>query len=230
MPISDLGIELHAGETAATRVTLTRAAVVQGAAVELIALAQASAGRVRVHRDAGGSPGETLGEGSFAPLPSGVRRVVRVDFDHPEVVGAGPVWVAAQCVDGALLWLTNTPSDATAGNRVLRRAAGNVVWAAVSAASDRGAAAALTTTSGPDGPAGPPVFHGVRLYLGNARLHGISPVAGSSGDKERHFDIVEAIRPIVQSGAGSSVGITLSLASSERGRVTVYPPEFEFDP
>ena len=113
---------------------------------------------------------------------------------------------------------------------MLRRTAGNVVWAAVSAASDRGAAASLTTISGPDGPASPPVFHGVRLYFGNARLRGVSPVAGSSGDKEIRFNIVEAIRPIVQSGTGSSVAIALSLASSERGRVTVYPPEFEFDP
>jgi hypothetical protein len=231
-PASDLGVELHVGETAATRMTLQQAALVQGATVELVALADVGAGRVRLHRDADGSPGETLGERPFAPLPAGIRRVVRVDFDRPSVVGEGRAWVAVQCDDGALLWLTNNPSPATAGSRVLRRAAGEIVWAAVGAASDRGAAASLTTASeaGADAAVGPPAFHGVRLYLENKRLRGAAPAPGSPGDKETRFNIVGAVQQIVQSGAGSSVPVTLSLMSNERGRVTVYPPEFEFDP
>lgn len=231
-PASDLGVELHAGETAATRMTLLQAALVQGASVELVALTDAGAGRVRLLRDADGSPGETLGERPFAPLPAGIRRVVRIDFERPSVVGAGPVWVAVQCDDGALLWLTSNPGPATAGSRVLRRAPGEVAWTAVGAASDRGAAASLTVASeaGADAAPGPPAFHGVRLYFENTRLHGSAAAPGSRGDKETRFNIVDAVQQIVQSGAGGSVPVTLSLMSNEPGRVTVYPPEFEFDP
>jgi hypothetical protein len=229
LPASDLGVELHVGETAATQTTLTQAAVIAGATVELVALADTSAGRVRLHRDADGSPGDILGEQPFAPLLAGIRRIVRVDFENPTVLGAGPVWVAAQCDDGTLLWLTNTPGETTKGKRVLRRSAKDLEWVAVSAASDRGAAASLTT-SGPDAPAGSPAFAGVRLFLGSTRLRGAMPAAGSAGERETRFDITAAVRPIVQSGTGSSVAVGLSLASSERGRVTVYPPEIEFDP
>ena len=226
---SDLGVELHPGETAATRMTMAQAAVIAGATVELVALAETSAGRVRLHRDADGSPGEILGERPFPALPAGIRRIVRADFDSPSVLGAGPVWVATQCDDGALLWLTNTPGETTNGNRMVRRSAKEPEWVALSAASDRGAAASLTTPE-PDAPAGSPAFGGVRLFLGSARLRGASPAAGSPGDRETHFDITAAVQPTIQSGTGSSVAVTLSLVSSERGRVTVYPPEIEFDP
>jgi hypothetical protein len=231
---SDLGVELRAGESAAARVMLAQAALVQGATIELVALSEASTGRVRLHQDAAGQPGEVLGEASFAAMSAGTRRVVRVDFDHASVVSAGPVWAAAQCDNGALLWLTNVPSDATAGSSVLRRAAGDVVWTAVSAASDRGAVASFVTASGADGSdllAGHPAFHGVRLYLGGVRLRGRLPVAGSAGDKETRFSVAPAVQPLAQSGtAGTLAAVSLSLVSSEPGRVTVYPPEFEFEP
>jgi len=231
--VSDLGVELSAGESAATRIMLGRAVLIQGATLDLVAVAEASAGHVRLHQDAAGKPGEALGEASFAALPAGVRRVVRVDFDPASVVSAGPVWVVAQCDSGALLWLTNEPNDATAASQVLRRAAGDVVWTAVDAASDRGAAASLVTASGADDPgaASLPAFHGVRLQLGGMRLRGLSPTAGSAGDKETRFGIAAAIQPLLQSGsAGALATVSLSLIASEPGRVTVYPPEFEFDP
>jgi len=231
---SDLGVELRSGESVATRVILAQAALIQGTTVELVALAEASAGRVRLQKDAGGQPGEALGEGTLAPAPTGARRVARVDFDRASVVGAGPVWVAVQCDSGTLLWLTALPGDATAGNQVLRRAAGDVVWTAVAAASNRGALVSLVTASSSDDPgamAGHPAFHGVRLHLGGVRLRGVLPLAGSAGDKETRFSIAAAIAPMLQSGTvGPLVPVSLSLVSSEPGRVTVYPPEFEFDP
>jgi len=159
--------------------------------------------------------------------------VVRVDFDPASVMSAGPVWVVAQCDSGALLWLTNEPNEVTAGSQVLRRAAGDVVWIAVGVASDRGAAASLVTASEADdsGVPGLPAFHGVRLQLGGMRLHSLSPTAGSAGDKETRFGIAGAIQSLLQSGsAGALARVSLSLVSSEPGRVTVYPPEFEFDP
>lgn len=230
---SDLGVELRPGESAATRMMLAQAALVQGATVELVALADASAGRVRLQQDADGKPGETLSEGSLAAVPAGARRVARVDFDRASVVSAGPVWVTLQCESGALLWLTAVPGDATAGSQMRRRAAGDVVWTAVGAASDRGAMASFVTASDTDDSAGAnnQAFHGVRLRLGGVRLRGARPLAGAAGDKETRFSIAAAIAPVLQPGtAGALVPVSLSLVSSEPARVTVYPPEFEFDP
>lgn len=231
---SDLGVELRAGESAAARVMLAQAALIQGATVELVALAEASAGRVRLQQDDGGKPGEALGEGPLAPVPAGARRVARGDFDRASVVGAGPVWVIVQCDNGTLLWLTAVPGEATAGSQVLRRAAGDVVWTAVGAASDRGALVSFVTASGADGSgaiAGHTAFHGVQVHLGGVRLRGALPQAGSAGEKETRFSIAAAIAPMLQSAsAGMLVPVSLSLVSSEPGRVTVYPPEFEFDP
>ena len=63
---SDLGVGVAAGESAATRMKLAQAALVQGATVDLVAVVDASAGRVRVHRNEGGQPGEALCEGTLA--------------------------------------------------------------------------------------------------------------------------------------------------------------------
>jgi hypothetical protein len=230
---SDLGVPIAAGESAGTRTQLAQAALLQGATVDLAALADDSSGTVRVHRDENGQPGEVLCEGTLVSMRAGARGVVRADFSNPAVVGAGPVWVVVQCESGAVAWLTATPTDATAGARVLRRAAGDAVWTAVSAAADRGGIVSLVTPAGaPEaGAGGDQAFHGVRLRLGGVRLRGAPPLAGSAGEKEIHFSIATALTPIVQSApAGTLVPVSLSLVSSERGRVTVYPPAFEFDP
>src|SRR5262249_17373787 len=159
--------------------------------------------------------GEVLGEASFAAMSAGARRVVRVDFDRASVVSAGPVWAAAQCDKGALLWLTNRPCDATPRSSVLRRAARALVCAALTAAADRGAGASFVTASGANGSdslAGHPAFHGVRLYLGGVRLRGQLPVAGSAGDKETRFSVAPAVQPLTQSGtAGTLAAVSLSL-------------------
>ena len=227
---SDLGVELHPGETAATRMTMAQAAVIAGATVELVALAETSAGRVRLHRDAGGSPGEILGERPFPRYPQAFGALFARISIAPAVLGAGPVWVAAQCDDGALLWLTNTPGETTNGNRMVRRSARRSRMGGAERGVGSGRCGIADQLSGPDAPAGSPAFGGVRLFLGSARLRGVSPAAGSPGDRETHFDITAAVQPTIQSGTGSSVAVTLSLVSSERGRVTVYPPEIEFDP
>jgi hypothetical protein len=230
---SDLGVAVAAGESAATRTQLAQAALLQGATVDLVAVADGSSGTLRVHRDENGQPGEALCEGTLAPLRTGARGVVRADFSNPAVVGAGPVWAVMQCESGALVWLTAVPSETTAGIQVLRRAAGDAVWTAVGAAADRGGVVSFVTPSGaPDATAGADqAFHGVRLRLGGVRLRGVLPLPGSAGEKETHFSIATALTPIVQSApAGTLVPVALSLVSSERGRVTVYPPAFEFDP
>lgn len=232
--VSDLGLEFRVGESAAARIITARAALVQGATLDLVAIAEVSAGRVRFHRDADGQPGEALGETSFGPIAAGVQRVVRVDFDPAVVVSAGPLWIAAQCDNGALLWLTNEPSEVTAGSRVLRRAAGDVQWTAIALASDRGAAASLVTAAAgidEDLPADASAFHGVRLRLGRRRLRGLAPAQGGTGDNQTRFDIASVLQPLVQSGTAESlVAVSLSLVSSEPGRVTVYPLELEYDP
>ena len=229
---SDLGVAVTAGESAATRTHLAQAALVQGATVDLVAVVDASAGRVRVHRDESGQPGETLCEGTLASIRAGTRRVVRTDFSKPTVVAAGPVWVVVQCESGALIWLTAVPTEATAGTQVLRRVAGDAVWTAVGAAADRGAVVSFVTPSGAPNAGGPDqAFHGVRLRLGGLRLRGGSPPPSSAGDRETHFSIAATLTALVQSApAGTLVPVSLSLVSSERGRVTVYPPLFEFDP
>jgi hypothetical protein len=229
---SDLGVNVAAGESAATRIQLAQAALLQGATVDVVAVADDSSGTVRVHRDENGQPGEDLCEGTLAPMRAGVRRVVRADFRNPAVVGAGPVWVVVQCGSGALVWLTAVPTEATAGAQVLRRAAGDAVWTAVGAAADRGGVVSFVRPAGaPDASGGADqAFHGVRLRLGGARLRGAPPLAGSAGEKETHFSIATALTPVVQSApAGTLVPVSLSMVSSERGRVTVYPPAFEFD-
>ena len=229
---SDLGVAVAAGESGATRTQLTQAALLQGATVDLAAVADDSSGTVRVHRDENGQPGEDLCEGTLAPMRAGTRGVVRADFSNPAVVGAGPLWVVVQCGSGALVWLTAVPTETTAGARVLRRAAGDAVWTAVGAAADRGGVVSFVTPSGaPDATGGADqAFHGVRLRLGGARLRGAPPLTGSAGEKETHFSLATALTPIVQSApAGTLVPVALSLVSSERGRVTVYPPLFEFD-
>ena len=230
---SDLGVAVAAGESAATRTQLSQAALLQGATVDLVAVADGSSGTVRLHRDENGQPGEALCEGTLAPLRAGARGLVRADFSNPAVVGAGPVWVVMQCERGSLVWLTAVPSETTAGIQVLRRAAGDAVWTAVGAAADRGGVVSFVTPSGaPDISGGADqAFHGVRLRLGGVRIRGVLPLPGSAGDKETHFSIATALTPIVQSApAGTLVPVALSLVSSERGRVTVYPPAFEFDP
>ena len=229
---SDLGVRIAAGESAATRVTLAQAALLQGATVDLVALAEASAVTVRLHRDEGGRPGEALCDGPVAPARAGIRSVVRTDFRRPVVVGAGPVWVVVQCDSGTLVWLTAAPGEATAGAQVLRRAAGDALWTAVSGAADRGGVVSFVTPSGAPGAGGADqAFHGVRLRLGGVRLGGGSPPPGSAGERETHFSIGAAIAPLVESApAGTLVPVSLSLVSSERARVTVYPPLFEFDP
>ena len=231
--VSDLGVGIGAGEAAATRTHLAQAILLQGATVDLVAAGDGSAGMVRVHRDEVGQPGEALCEGTLAPLRAGARGVVRIDFSKPAVVGAGPVWVVVHCESGALVWLTAVPTDATAGTQVLRRVAGDVVWTVVGAATDRGASVSFVTPSAaPDAAAGADHgFHGARLRLGGVRLRGGSPPPGSAGDRETHFSIATALTPLIQPApAGTLVPVSLSIMSSERGRVTVYPPVFEFDP
>ena len=229
---SDLGIMTAVGESAATRTLLTQAALVQGVTVDFAAFVDASGGRVQLHRDEGGRPGDVLCEGPLAPIRAGARRVVRTDFSEPTVVGAGPVWVVVHCDSGALVWLTALPSETTAGAQVLRRAAGDTEWVTVRAAADCGAIVSFVTPSAADGPGGgDQAFHGVRLQLVGMRLRGESPPLGSAGDRETHFGIGTAVAPLVQSApAGTLVPVSLSLVSSERGRVIVYPPLFEFDP
>jgi len=229
---SDLGIMTAVGESAATRTLLTQAALVQGVTVDFAAFVDASGGRVQLHRDEGGRPGDVLCEGPLAPIRAGARRVVRTDFSEPTVVGAGPVWVVVHCDSGALVWLTALPSETTAGAQVLRRAAGDTEWVTVRAAADCGAIVSFVTPSAADGPGGgDQAFHGVRLQLVGMRLRGESPPLGSAGDRETHFGIGTAVAPLVQSApAGTLVPVSLSLVSSECGRVTVYPPLFEFDP
>jgi hypothetical protein len=229
---SDLGVTIAAGESAATRMLLEQAALVQGVTVDLVVAADASAGRARLHRDQGGRPGDALCEGLLTPMPAGAHRVARADFSEPTVVGAGIVWVVVQCEGGALVWLTALPTNATDGAQVLRRAAGDAVWTIVGAATDRGAVASLVTPSAAASPGGGADhgFHGVQLRLGGVRLRG-GPPSGLAGERETHFSIAPAIAPIVQSASpGTLVPVSLSLVSSERGRVTVYPPAFEFDP
>ena len=179
-------------------------------------------------------PGETQGEGPLPPLPAGARRILRVDVDRAIVAGAGPIWVTVQGANGALLWLTAEPGDAAGSTVVVRRAAGDVAWTAVSAASARGALVSLVTASGggaAGADAGLPAFQGVRLQLGGVRLPGALPEPGSAGEKESRFDIAPAVAPLLSSApAGTLVPVSLSLVSSEPARVTVYPPEIEFDP
>jgi hypothetical protein len=155
-----------------------------------------------------------------------------VDLDRGTVVSAGAVWVTLQCESGASLWLTALPGGATAGSEVLRRAAGDATWTPVRAASDRGAMASLVTAAGADDTgADDTAFHGVRLRLGALRLRGTVPPPGTPGDKETRFSIAAAVAPLLQSAtSGSLVPVSLALVSSEPARVTVYPPEFEFDP
>jgi hypothetical protein len=229
---SDLGVALRPGEAVVARVMLAEAALIQAATVELVALAEASAGRLRLQRDDAGRPGEALGEGALTPAPAGARGVVRVDFDRATVVSAGPVWVVMACDSGALLWLTAVPDATTAGSQVLRRDAGAVTWTAVGAAADRGALVSLVVAAGGAGAvAGHPAFHGVQLHLNGVRVRGTRGAAGSAGDKETRFDIAAAIAPLLQSApAGTVVPVSLSLVASEQSRVTIYPPEFEFDP
>ena len=232
---SDLGIALNAGESAAGCLQLVQAALIQGVTVELIGLAAGTAGRVRLLADDRGKPGESLGEGSLPTVAPGVRGVLRVDFVQSGVVGAGPVWVVVQCDSGALLWLTSAPDSSTQGSQVLRRAR-DVDWATVGAATGRGAVVSLVTAFDAEGDgtsagSSRSAFHGVQLRLGNRRLRGALPAAGSPGAKETRFSIASAIAPQVQSApAGAFVRVALVLLASERGRVTVYPPEFEFEP
>ena len=233
---SDLGVTISAGESAATRLQLAQAALVQGVTMALVALAPGTIGRARLHTDNGGKPGEVLGEGAIALTHPGASDTVRVDFDHAGVVSAGAAWVSAQCGNGALLWLTLVPDATTSAGQVLKRAAGQVQWNAVSAAAGRGAVAALVTAevaADSGATSADPSFHGVQLRLDNQRLQGARPAPGARGDKETHFDITSALTPLVQplqhSPAGALQPVTLNLVSSEAGRVTVYPPEFEFD-
>ena len=103
---SDLGVGVAAGESAATRTPLGQAALIQGATVDLVALADASAARVRLHNDEDGQPGEALCDRRSRADARGRPSVVRADFSEPAVVGAGPMWVVVQCETGALVWLT----------------------------------------------------------------------------------------------------------------------------
>jgi hypothetical protein len=230
---SDVGVGIAAGESAATRTLLAGAALVQGVTVDLAAAVDGSAGQVRLHSDEGGRPADALCEGAIAPMRAGTRGVVRADFSEPTVVRAGPAWVVVHCQRGSLVWLTAVPSEATAEAQVLRRAAGDPVWTAIGAAAGRGGVVSLLAPAGaaPSGGGATDAFHGVQLRLGGLRLRGQSPPPGAAGSRETHFSIATAIAPLVQSAAaGTLVPVSLSLVSSERGRVTVYPPAFEFDP
>jgi hypothetical protein len=232
---SDQGLALRVGETVGVRAPLPQAALVQAVLLDVVALAESSAGRVRLHRDGGGEPGEVVAE---APLPApsvAQRRIVRVDFDptRPPLLSAGPAWVTLQCDTGALLWMTPEPSDATPAHAVSRRAGGDLTWVGVPAAAERGASVAFVTAAAltDAAPDDPNAFHGARLYCAGTRLRGAPPPPGAPGQKETHFSVAPALAPLLAAGAlGSLVPIQLSLVSSERGRVTVYPPEFEFDP
>jgi hypothetical protein len=166
-------------------------------------------------------------------MRAGARGVVRADFTPQAVVGAGTAWVVVECNSGAVVWLTAVPSEATAGIQVVRRATGDARWTGVGAAADRGGVVSFVTPAGApeSGTGADQAFHGVRLRLGGVRLRGGPRLPGSPGEKETHFSIATALTPIVQSApAGTLVPVALSLVSSERGRVTVYPPAFEFDP
>ena len=234
-PASDQGLALRVGETVGVRAPLAQAAIVQAVLLDVIALAESSAGRVRLHRDAGGQPGEVVADAALPALSVAQRRMVRVDFDptQPPLVSAGPAWVTLQCDTGSFLWMTPQPSGTLPGRAVSRRTGSDLTWVSVPAAAERGASiafvtAAAVTDATPDDPS---AFHGVRLYCASTRLRGSPPPPGAPGQKETHFSIAPALTPLLADGGlGSLVPIELSLVSSERGRVTVYPPEFEFDP
>jgi hypothetical protein len=235
-PASDQGIALRTGETAGARLPLAEAALVQAVLLDVVALAESSAGRVRLHRDSGGQPGEVVAEGPLPALRAGQRQIARVDFDPTQLplVSAGPAWVSLQCDTGSLLWMTPEPSSATPGLGVSRRSGSDLTWVSVPAAAERGASVALVTaaTTTTNATANDAIaFHGVRLYSGGLRLRGAPPPPGAPGPKETHFSIATVLAPLRPPGAhGHLVPIELALVSSERGRVTVYPPEFEFDP
>ena len=175
-------------------------------------------------------------------LPNGVR-VVSVKFNP---VGRAQTFIAndlpadvtprsgdaivVQCDSGALVWLTAVPDETTADSQVLRRDTSGATWTNVSAASDRGVLVSLVVGEGGDSPgaADHPAFHGVRLHLNDVRLRG---TASTAGDKATRFAITSAISPLLESASvGTLVPVSLSLVASEPGRVTIYPPEFEFDP
>ena len=199
-----------------------------------MAAADASAGRVRVHRDEGGQPGEALVRGhALAPMRAGARACRSCDFSKPTVVGAGAVWVVVQCESGALVWLTAVPTEATAGTQVLRRAAGDAVWTAVGAAADRGASHGVRhAVRRRPMPAAARITHSTVCSCAWAACGCVAVAAaglgGRSGNPLQPRDGSRAARPI--GTAGTLVPVSLSLVSSERGRVTVYPPLFEFDP
>ena len=66
---SDLGVELSAGESASTRIMLGRAVLIQGATLDLVAVAEASAGHVRLHQDAAGKPEKRSARHRSHPSP-----------------------------------------------------------------------------------------------------------------------------------------------------------------
>ena len=73
-------------------------------------------------------------------------------------------------------------------------------------------------------------FHGVQLRLATRHLSGAHPNADSAGAKETHFTIATQLAQHLNATTPRPLApVTLMLVASEPGRVTVYPPEFEFD-
>lgn len=224
---SDVGVEVRSGEAIASRLTLQQAALVDGATLEVAALVEATTVRLDLRADAGGRPGDVIVSGSLPSIPAGARRVVRVDFERQGLASAGPVWLCAECKSGVLLWLTVPESAAAAASAVLRRVPGELVWSPFAAGSGAAVAALVTRSGSADGDA----FHGVRLFHGSQRLLGTQPQPGAAGEDETHFEVASAIEATLLAGAaGTLVPVKIAVRSSERARVTVYPPEVEFEP
>ena len=224
---SDLGVAVATGAVIANRVQLPRAALIQGVTLTLVAIAETSAGMVHLHADDHGSPGDVLGTVALPALTIGQRSVARVDFVRATPIGAGALWIALQCDSGSLLWLTFAPDATTSDSLVLRREPRQAAWTSVSAAAGRGTMLSLVSASAANSAysqTATDAFHGVQLRLGAHRLR------GAAAGKETHFNVATVLGPLASTTTvGALAPIALTLASSEAARVTIFPPEFEFD-
>lgn len=210
-----LGVRITSGRPVAQRVQLAEAMSVSSAAVAVMAATARAEAMLALREDAGGVPeGRVLAEGALSLGRPGEIAWSSIALARPAVVSTAPHWLVLSVSSGSAVWL-----GASNGGG-LRAFNDGVGWSDLEEPT-LAALHELRTRAGSAADAPP----ALELSLGSTATP-LTPLENG----RFVADLSAAAQPLVSAGApGALVSVTLSVAGSARGVVTLYPPHVVYD-